>query len=174
MKTEFTHAEVAKLSFAHRVFYQGISTNKIAFNAEGEHCHITDVHLSDVVGSLDSRYADKTWLDLFPCTDAPYGLNRGHECIQHLQQNPDYYFSAEEKRNYSFRNIDGELYIDDGHHRTVIGRVFLEANGFEPIIKRVNVAYYTGGLRHRICVLPRRFKHRLIRIFDVFKRQISQ
>ncbi|WP_250132576.1 hypothetical protein [Vibrio crassostreae] len=39
---------------------------------------------------------------------------------------------------------DGELYVEDGHHRKVIGRVFLETNGFEPIIKNVLVAYCAG------------------------------
>ncbi len=173
MKTIFTHAEVATLPFAHHVLYQGISTHKEkAIDAEGNHWHITDVHLSDVVGSLDSLYAGKTWLDLFPCTDAPYDLNHCFERIQDLQINPHYYFSEKEKRNYSFRNIDGELYVDDGHHRTVIGRVFLTANGFEPVMKNVLVTYYTGGSLHRIRIFPRRLKHRLIRFLDTFKRLV--
>nr|WP_241820659.1 hypothetical protein [Vibrio tasmaniensis] len=43
-------------------------------------------------------------------------------------------------------NRDGELYVDDGHHRTGIGRVFLETNGFELMIKNVLVAYCAGQL----------------------------
>ncbi|CAK1691261.1 hypothetical protein VCRA2114E365_140038 [Vibrio crassostreae] len=41
-------------------------------------------------------------------------------------------------------NKDGELYADGGYHRKVIGRVFLETNGFEPFIKNVLVAYCAG------------------------------
>ncbi|EGQ8101951.1 hypothetical protein MW344_003783 [Vibrio parahaemolyticus] len=175
MKTEFTQAEVAKLPFAQHVLRKGIQTEKkVAIDAEGNHWHITDVYLPDVVGSLDSRYAGKTWLELFPCTDAPYGLKRCFERIRDLQRNPDYYRSEEEKRNYSFCNIDGELYIDDGHHRTVIGRVFLTANGFEPVMKNVLVAYYTRGLFHRIRIFPRRLKHRLINSFDRLNRLIGK
>ncbi|WP_394145648.1 hypothetical protein [Vibrio atypicus] len=174
MKTEFTQAEVAKLPFAHHVLRKGIGTKKkISINPEGDHWHITDVQLGDVVGSQDLRYAGKTWLDLFPCTDEPYGLKRCFERLKDLQRNPHYYFSEEDKRNYSFINIDGELFIDDGHHRTVIGRVFLTANGFEPVMKNVFVAYYTGGLLHRIRIFPRRLKHRLINRFDIFNRLIG-
>ncbi|WP_412500664.1 hypothetical protein [Vibrio cyclitrophicus] len=170
MKTEFTQAEVAKLPFAHHVLRQGIqSHDKVPIDAEGNHWHVTDVHLADVVGSLDPRYAGKTWLDLFPCTDAPYGLKRCFERMRDLQRTPDYYKSEEKKQKYEFCNIDGELYINDGHHRTVIGRVFLTANGVEPVMKNVLVAYYTRGLFHRIRILPRRLKHGLISHFNVFK-----
>ncbi|MFA0108190.1 hypothetical protein AB4441_24785, partial [Vibrio splendidus] len=94
------------------------SHDKVPIDAEGNHWHVTDVHLADVVGSLDPRYAGKTWLDLFPCTDAPYGLKRCFERMRDLQRTPDYYKSEEKKQKYEFCNIDGELYIDDGHHRT--------------------------------------------------------
>ncbi|EOK5922022.1 MULTISPECIES: hypothetical protein [Vibrio harveyi group] len=175
MKTKFTHVEVAELPFARRVLYLGSVINKEKLmDEEGKHWHITDVYLPDVVGSLDPRHAGRTWLALFPCADAPYGLERGQRYAQYLHNNPDYYFSEEEKRNWFLCNIDGELYIDDGHHRTVIGRVFLEANGFEPVIKGVLIAYYTGGLIHRIRIFPRRFKHRLISRFNVFKRKIGR
>lgn len=87
MKTEFTQKEVP-------------------IDAEGNNWHIKDVHLADVVGSLDPRYAGKTWLELFPCTDAPYGLKHCFERMQDLQRTPDYYQSEKRKRNYSFRNGD--------------------------------------------------------------------
>ncbi len=131
-----------------------------------------DIDLSNIVGSLDPRYAGRTWLDLFPCTDAPYGLNHCIERMRDLQRNPDYYLSEEEKQNYYLCRIDGELYIDDGHHRTVIGRVFLEGNGFKPVMKNVNVSDYTGGLLHRMRIFSCRLKHRLICRLDVFKRLI--
>ncbi|MGF1815463.1 hypothetical protein [Vibrio splendidus] len=105
--------------------------------------HVTDVHLFDGVGSLEPRDVGKTWVVLFPCADSRHGLERGQCCARNLQSNPDYYFS-EEKRNCSLCNRDGELYVEDGHHRTVIGRVFLETNGFEPMIKNVLVAYCAG------------------------------
>ncbi len=175
MKTEFTQAEVATLPFAHHVLREGDQTGKeVPIDAEGNNWHITNVYLPDVIGSLDPRYAGKSWLALFPCTDAPYGLERCFERRRQLQRTPNYYRSEEEKRNYSFRNIDGELYIDDGHHRTVIGRVFLTANGFEPVIKNVFVAYYTKGLCHRMRIFPRRLKHRLINRFDVLNRLIGK
>lgn len=174
MKTEFTHEEVTGLYFAHGVLHKGVSNRKKKCNVEGHRWHITDVYLYDVVGSLDPRYAGKTWLDLFPCSDNPYGLKRGERRYRELQSNPHYYFCGEEKKHWALCNIDGELYIDTGHHRTIISRVFLEANGFEPIIKNVFVNYYTGGLRHRIRIFPRRFKHRWITRFNVFKRLIAR
>ncbi|MEZ9397642.1 hypothetical protein AB4393_18345 [Vibrio splendidus] len=143
MKTEFTQQDVAKLHFSHRVLYQGVSNVKEKLiHSNGPHWHVTTVRLSDVVGSLDPRYARK------------------------LQQSPLYYLPEHEKRNVSFRNIDGELYINDGHHRTIIGRVFLEANGFESVFHNVVVGHYTGGLKHRLQILPRRLKRQGIGVFN--------
>lgn len=134
---------MAKLHFSHRVLYQGVSNVKEKLiHSNGPHWHVTTVRLSDVVGSLDPRYARK------------------------LQQSPLYYLPEHEKRNVSFRNIDGELYINDGHHRTIIGRVFLEANGFEPVFHNVVVGHYTGGLKHRLQILPRRLKRQGIGVFN--------
>ena len=167
MKTEFTQQDVAKLHFSHRVLYQGVSNVKEKLiHSNGPHWHVTTVRLSDVVGSLDPRYAGKSWLALFPCIDALDGLKRGHQYARKLQQSPLYYLPEHEKRNVSFRNIDGELYIDDGHHRTIIGRVFLEANGFEPVFHNVVVGHYTGGLKHRLQILPRRLKRQGIGVFN--------
>lgn len=153
---------------------KGLLTNKKRCNVDGHYRHMTDIRLSDVVGSLEPRYAGKTWLALFPSTDDPYGLKRGQRYARDLKNNPHYYLSEKEKRNLSLRNIDGELYIDDGHHRIVIGRVFLEANGLEPIIKNVFVGYYTGGLKHRIRISPRCFKHRLMSRFYGLNRLIRR
>lgn len=167
MKTAFTQKDVTKLHFSHRVLYQGPSNvKKRSINASGPHWHVTTVRLSDVVGSLEPRYAGKSWLELFPSIDAPSVLKRGHRFARQLQESPLYYLPEHEKPNISFRNIDGELYIDDGHHRTIIGRVFLEANGFEPIFHNVVVGYYTGGFKHRLHILPRRLKRQGISLLN--------
>ncbi|MFS1977605.1 hypothetical protein BCU48_024420 [Vibrio splendidus] len=74
---EFTQQDVAKLHFSHRVLYQGVSNVKEKLiHSNGPHWHVTTVRLSDVVGSLDPRYAGKSWLALFPCIDALGGLKR--------------------------------------------------------------------------------------------------
>ncbi|MFS1886537.1 hypothetical protein [Vibrio sp. 10N.261.54.E10] len=160
MKTEFTQQDVAKLHFSHRVLYQGVSNVKEEVDSlQRPSLACDDGSIIRCRGSLDPRYAGKSWLALFPCIDALGGLKRGHQYARKLQQSPLYYLPEHEKRNVSFRNIDGGLYINDGHHRTIIGRVFLEANGFEPVFHNVVVGHYTGGLKSiDLQILPRRLK----------------
>jgi hypothetical protein len=101
------------------------------------------VDLSHVVGMYHSNYVGCTWAELI---GAPVGENhrlaRLHSCLRELNGNPTYYEEKSTKANWSFFLIDGELYCNEGHHRTVVGRCYLQTFGKPTRIHGVALTVY--------------------------------
>lgn len=119
------------------------------------------VNLSRIVGTMHSNYAKRTWGELKPVPGSLAGnsitdtavafqpLSRATTNVRQLQLNPDYYLSADVKEQWSFYLIDGDYYIAEGNHRSVIGRYFLFANGLQPIVHGVTITEATFLARDR-------------------------
>jgi len=90
----------------------------------------TSVDLSHVVGLKHPNYAGHTWAELIGTpVGKNYHLARLHSCLQDLNDNPTYYEENSTKANWSFSLIDDKLYCIEGHHRTVVGRCYLQTFG---------------------------------------------
>lgn len=99
--------------------------------------YIGDVNLSEVVGTRHPDYIDKSWVELLTILgrDSP----RAKSKIELLNGTPEYYLNEEKKETWSFyKDIDG-YYIDQGNHRTVLGRFFFYLNKIEPIVHGVTI-----------------------------------
>ena len=57
-------------------------------------------------------------------------------------KNPEYYFSEEKKENWGFYKVGKKFYIEDGNHRTIIARFFLNLNNLPEVIKGVSVTEF--------------------------------
>lgn len=109
------------------------------------------VDLSKVVGTTHIDYAGRSWGQLKPIEGTSKGdfvnnmkiscqqLKRAIANVRCLESNPEYYFSTCEKDYWSFYEIEGNFYISQGNHRTVIGRFFLHYNDKEQIVHGVKV-----------------------------------
>jgi hypothetical protein len=106
------------------------------------------VDLTLITGTTHAAYAEKTWFELRPVSgtlgndvnNLP-SMDRAGDNYQWLQKNPNYYFSTEEKKEWSFYCIEGKYFIDEGNHRTVIGRLFLYLNNQPQLIHGVRITH---------------------------------
>lgn len=116
---------------------------------------IGSVDLEQVVGTMHPDYAGHTWIELLPTPsnkNHPLGdfgqyqyqglMKRGHRCIDHLRANPGYYTSHEEKEYWSFSKLGDRYYVNQGNHRTVVGRFFLSLNKQSTVIHGVGVTEF--------------------------------
>lgn len=62
--------------------------------------------------------------------------------IKELEINPDYYLSSEEKYCVTFLKHKTRYFIDEGNHRAIIGRHYLNSQKKEEIIQNVSVIEY--------------------------------
>lgn len=109
------------------------------------------VDLSRVIGTTHPDYCGMTWGQLKPIPGTSQGdfinnidvalqpLKRAVGNVQSLEQNPEYYFSSENKEHWSFYKINDDYYITAGNNRTIIGRMFLHLNSQEPLIHGVKI-----------------------------------
>jgi len=115
---------------------------------------LESVDLSKVSGTTHPTYADRTWGDIMPVGPlTTYGdgsvyvpgmLNNARTKIKLRQlkdeDGPDYYIGAGRlKPTWTFLRSGEELFIENGHHRTIIGRVFLTVNNLPTIVHNVTV-----------------------------------
>ncbi|MBR7782329.1 hypothetical protein [Undibacterium luofuense] len=116
---------------------------------------IGSVDLAQVVGTLHPDYAGHTWIELLPTrpdrtqTISNNGrsqyqglMKRGHRCIERLWTNPGYYTSHEGKEYWSFSKLGDRYYVNQGNHRTVVGRFFLSLNKQSTVIHGVGITEF--------------------------------
>ena len=137
-KTQFDNDDVASLSFSH-VYLDAIHPEQIDYidSVTGS------VDLSRVVGVYHPSYSGKAWGQLVPVHEEKYqGLKRGARRAKELAENPEYYLSNDKKDHWGFILLNGQYYISEGVHRTIIGRAFLELNNLPPVVHGVNICRY--------------------------------
>lgn len=112
--------------------------------------YVGAVDLSRVAGTTHPDYAGKTWGELKPVpgslrnelTDMAVicqPLKRAPGNLIALDNNPDYYETADAKDYWSFYLLDGEYYVAEGNNRTVIGRFYFHVAGKPPIVQGVKI-----------------------------------
>lgn len=129
------------------------SLNRALDRTKHEHVASTSgqaVDLRRVVGMFHPDYQGRTWREL---CGTPFGdigssaMKRMGINLRWLEENPGYYHDHEEKQSWSFIEVDGDLYCNEGAHRTVLGRLLLEARGVPPIARNVVVDEYRAKLQ---------------------------
>lgn len=109
---------------------------------EGASCWVGSVDLTRVVGTSHPDYAGLTWRDLRPKAPGETGLQhlkRAGQTMDWLRSNPTYYLEKQDKLTWSFYELNGDYYIAEGNHRTVVARYFLLANGLPPVVHGVTI-----------------------------------
>jgi len=96
-----------------------------------------NVDLALCIGTCHAAYIDKTWDDLYHKKLVRFRYN-----IELLKANPEYYLSSQMKESISFYKHKTKYFIEVGHHRTVIGRYYLNSQRKEEVIKGVYVVEY--------------------------------
>ncbi|MDK2050876.1 hypothetical protein [Aliarcobacter butzleri] len=94
--------------------------------------YIGSVNLLKVKGTTHPKYINKSWSELLD--ELGRKSPRAKSNIQHLKDNPNYYFNDEEKETWSFYKRNDDYYIDQGNHRTILARYFFYLNNITPII----------------------------------------
>ena len=99
------------------------------------------VDLSEVRGIWHPDYANHTWAELIGAASsgARPCLKKLRDCLDELRANPGYYLLEEHKPGWSFYKVGDDYYLTEGNHRLVVGRFFLELNGFPPVVHGVAV-----------------------------------
>lgn len=125
-----SHIEAKRPKFIGNRLLDSSSFDLLADFESVAYSNDTSVDLSYVVGMYHSNYVGCTWAELI---GTPVGENcklaRLNSCLRELDDNPTYYEEKFKKANWSFSLIDGELYCNEGHHRTVVGRCYLQTFG---------------------------------------------
>ena len=95
------------------------------------------VNLEKVVGTSHPDYYNKTWGELLNLlyNNSP----RSKSNREMLSNNYKYYLDKEEKDTWTFVEKNGEYYIIEGNHRTIIGRFFLNLNNLSQIVHGVKI-----------------------------------
>ena len=132
------YIETGNPSFANSIIFNNCKDNFELVSSSN-----SSVNLSQVVGMYHANYAGSTWIELI---GSPVGTNaklgRLDSCLRELENNPSYYESDSTKEQWSFSLIDGHLYCDEGHHRTVIGRFYLQAHKKPTLVHGVRLSVY--------------------------------
>lgn len=133
---EFDQKEIFSISpWNHRLFYHDDYEKEIIRNAE--------VNLNNVVGHTQ-MYPYLSWNKLL------FSIRRSTRNLEKLEGNPEYYLSGSPKSDWTFIDIDGSLFIDQGKHRTGILRYLAH---FNPRI------FYDGPIAKGVTVTKRHVDH---------------
>jgi hypothetical protein len=125
-----SHIEANRPKFIDNRLLDSSSLDLLADFESVAYSNDASVDLSHVVGMYHPNYVGCTWAELIGTpVGENYKLARLNSCLRELNVNPTYYEEKSIKANWSFSLIDGELYCDEGHHRTVIGRCYLQTFG---------------------------------------------
>lgn len=89
----------------------------------------SSVDVFRVISLWHPDYGSHAWGDLLGACGSPPPLKRVWALLRELERNPQCYMSRELKERWSFFEIGGRHFVETGHHRTVVGRYFLELNG---------------------------------------------
>ncbi len=129
------------------------------------------VPLNQVVGSYHPNYANQTWIDLLPARFKSEKnipdfseknnfdrMRNGDEWAEKLGKDPEYYFLDEKKENWGFYKFGEKFYINDGNHRTIIARFFLNLNNLPEIVKGVSVTEFIPKKSSSSHLIERFFK----------------
>ncbi len=109
---------------------------------------IESVDLRRIVGTTNPKFQiERTWGDLKPVAgtlrkerESCYQpMERSRSVFSDLTEDPDFILSRKKKCSWTVLEINEELFVEVGLHRTVIARFFLHLNGLEPIVHGVNV-----------------------------------
>lgn len=122
---------------------------------EEQHYYNASVPLNQVVGTYHPNYANQTWIDLLPARfksekNIPdfseknnfERMKNGEANAYEFCKNPKYYFSDEKKENWGFYKFGEKFYIEDGNHRTVIAKFFLNLNNLPEVVNGVSVTEF--------------------------------
>lgn len=125
-----SHIEANRPKFIDNRLLDSSSLDLLADFESVAYSNDASVDLSHVVGMYHLNYVGCTWAELIGTpVGENYKLARLNSCLRELNVNPTYYEEKSIKANWSFSLIDGELYCDEGHHRTVVGRYYLQTFG---------------------------------------------
>jgi len=110
------------------------------------------IDLSKVIGTAHYNYHGNTWFELLPTNQDNHKnlevfsswqhqgkLARGWQAFDMLLRNPDYFISDDVKENLNYFKVGDDYYINGGNHRTILGRFLLNLNGYDEMIKGVNI-----------------------------------
>ncbi len=121
-KNDFANTTLKELSFC----YNDLENDTIG-----------SVDLAKVIGTSHPKYYNKTWRELL---DLLYNnSDRSKAKREKLKDNPEYYLSKDEKDTWTFAERNGEYYVIEGNHRTIIGRFFLNLNSLSQIVHGVKI-----------------------------------
>ena len=98
--------------------------SEIFFLEEDEHLKSVNVDISKVIGH-DQIYGVMTWQYML------HNLKRIESRLQDLADTPGYYTDDAVKDDWSFIEVEDQLFIDDGKHRTTILRYLAYYNPSE-------------------------------------------
>ena len=99
------------------------------------------VDLSLVVGTEHPDYKGCTWLELLgnPPGGPTAHLKRIRGRLSDLHREPEYYLNSSKKDHWGFYLLNGEYFVSEGMHRTVVARFFLACNDRPTIVHGVSV-----------------------------------